>query len=111
MMCIDVHKVYYMHIYIYIMGSSREFGSVVCIACIASSKGQSSCESVYLQAAIAQLGERQTEDLKVPTSILGLGIPARPGLCACVEMHACGTDTPSVHCALCYHIHQGVAAG
>ena len=26
------------------------------------------------QAAIAQLGERQTEDLKVPSSILGLGI-------------------------------------
>ena len=25
------------------------------------------------QAAIAQLGERQTEDLKVPSSILGLG--------------------------------------
>ena len=28
------------------------------------------------QAAIAQLGERQTEDLKVPSSILGLGIIA-----------------------------------
>ena len=28
----------------------------------------------HLQAAIAQLGERQTEDLKVPSSILGLGI-------------------------------------
>ena len=26
------------------------------------------------QAAIAQLGERQTEDLKVPSSILGLGM-------------------------------------
>ena len=26
------------------------------------------------QAAIAQLGERQTEDLKVPGSILGLGM-------------------------------------
>ena len=27
------------------------------------------------QAAIAQLGERQTEDLKVPGSIPGLGMP------------------------------------
>ena len=29
----------------------------------------------YLQAAIAQLGERQTEDLKVPGSIPGRGTP------------------------------------
>ena len=29
---------------------------------------------VHLQAAIAQLGERQTEDLKVPGSIPGLGM-------------------------------------
>ena len=28
----------------------------------------------FPEAAIAQLGERQTEDLKVPGSILGLGI-------------------------------------
>ena len=28
----------------------------------------------HLQAAIAQLGERQTEDLKVPGSIPGLGM-------------------------------------
>ena len=28
---------------------------------------------LYRQAAIAQLGERQTEDLKVPGSIPGLG--------------------------------------
>ena len=28
----------------------------------------------YFQAAIAQLGERQTEDLKVPGSIPGRGI-------------------------------------
>ena len=28
----------------------------------------------HCQAAIAQLGERQTEDLKVPSSILGLGM-------------------------------------
>ena len=31
-------------------------------------------ECVFAQAAIAQLGERQTEDLKVPGSIPGLGI-------------------------------------
>ena len=30
-------------------------------------------------AAIAQLGERQTEDLKVPSSILGLGKRFRSG--------------------------------
>ena len=28
----------------------------------------------FLRAAIAQLGERQTEDLKIPGSIPGLGI-------------------------------------
>ena len=33
-----------------------------------------------LTAAIAQLGERQTEDLKVPGSIPGLGILLRPGI-------------------------------
>ena len=32
------------------------------------------CSSSSTQAAIAQLGERQTEDLKVPGSIPGLGI-------------------------------------
>ena len=32
------------------------------------------CSLVSNQAAIAQLGERQIEDLKVPSSILGLGI-------------------------------------
>ena len=32
------------------------------------------CILRYAQAAIAQLGERQTEDLKVPGSIPGLGI-------------------------------------
>ena len=31
------------------------------------------------RAAIAQLGERQTEDLKVPSSILGLGISVARG--------------------------------
>ena len=36
------------------------------------------------RAAIAQLGERQTEDLKVPGSIPGLGIFADPGL-ACTK--------------------------
>ena len=34
----------------------------------------SSLRGMSYQAAIAQLGERQTEDLKVPGSILGLGI-------------------------------------
>ena len=33
------------------------------------------CKSAVRQAAIAQLGERQTEDLKVPGSIPGLGMP------------------------------------
>ena len=50
------------------------------------------------QAAIAQLGERQTEDLKVPSSILGLGIFVgqyigefgRAYLCSRLS---CGTDS------------------
>ena len=33
-----------------------------------------SCSKLTTAAAIAQLGERQTEDLKVPGSIPGLGI-------------------------------------
>ena len=37
-----------------------------------------------LEAAIAQLGERQTEDLKVPGSIPGLGIYM---LSACAVRH------------------------
>ena len=40
--------------------------------------------ATVLTAAIAQLGERQTEDLKVPGSIPGLGIFADPGL-ACTK--------------------------
>ena len=32
------------------------------------------CDWIQLVAAIAQLGERQTEDLEVPGSIPGLGI-------------------------------------
>ena len=39
---------------------------------------------VFTTAAIAQLGERQTEDLKVPGSIPGLGIFADPGF-ACTN--------------------------
>ena len=35
------------------------------------------CGLSAFRAAIAQLGERQTEDLKVPGSIPGLGICAR----------------------------------
>ena len=34
---------------------------------------------IFAEAAIAQLGERQTEDLKVPGSIPGLGILAMGG--------------------------------
>ena len=37
------------------------------------------CILRYAQAAIAQLGERQTEDLKVPGSIPGLGIMLKTG--------------------------------
>ena len=36
--------------------------------------GYAVASASYLTAAIAQLGERQTEDLKVPGSIPGLGI-------------------------------------
>ena len=47
----------------------------------ASKKGltmtTSSLRGMSYQAAIAQLGERQTEDLKVPGSIPGLGINDR----------------------------------
>ena len=51
----------------------------------------------HLQAAIAQLGERQTEDLKVPGSIPGLGTIistsrlSRPGLVS--QNSATGTQT------------------
>ena len=41
-------------------------------------KARARCETM---AAIAQLGERQTEDLKVPGSIPGLGIIVCVGLC------------------------------
>ena len=37
-------------------------------------------------AAIAQLGERQTEDLKVPGSIPGLGILLRAGIVALLRV-------------------------
>ena len=44
-----------------------------------------SCSKLTTAAAIAQLGERQTEDLKVPGSIPGLGIPCQGwGLSAAV---------------------------
>ena len=42
----------------------------------------------FAEAAIAQLGERQTEDLKVPGSIPGLGIFEKP--CFAVKRHAHG---------------------
>ena len=37
-------------------------------------EGSSSCPNTSSAAALAQLGELQTEDLKVPGSIPGLGI-------------------------------------
>ena len=47
-----------------------------CMVMILSSNFLGGCYAApyCIQAAIAQLGERQTEDLKVPGSILGLGI-------------------------------------
>ena len=45
---------------------------------------------LQLQAAIAQLGERQTEDLKIPGSIPGLGMHVRA---------AAGEKTPQLHAA------------
>ena len=57
-----------------------------------------SCEVAVLfsKAAIAQLGERQTEDLKVPGSIPGLGIFRQSIVCvfsravhSWAQLHAC----------------------
>ena len=45
------------------------------------------CHPLRVRAAIAQLGERQTEDLKVPGSIPGLG---RTGQTAQAERHGQG---------------------
>ncbi len=39
----------------------------------ASPSGHTAGQSVSIEAALAQLGERQTEDLKVPGSIPGGG--------------------------------------
>ena len=51
------------------------------LATLSSKKGLnmtiSSLRGMSYQAAIAQLGERQTEDLKVPGSTPGLGINDR----------------------------------
>ena len=47
------------------------------IAIVARNRADQKCSKEgdwFYQAAIAQLGERQTEDLKVPGSIPGLGI-------------------------------------
>ena len=46
------------------------------------------------RAAIAQLGERQTEDLEVPGSIPGLGIFLRSGG---------GSDGRKIHVAVAVH--------
>ena len=39
------------------------------------------CSRALEEAAIAQLGERQTEDLEVPSSILGLATFVHWSLC------------------------------
>ena len=70
--------------------ASMPFDSLQCPSC-----RRSGCEMIFTLrpkvmriplavAAIAQLGERQTEDLKVPGSIPGLGIFADPGF-ACTK--------------------------
>ena len=60
----------------------------------------------HAPAAIAQLGERQTEDLKVPSSILGLGIcPAYVPCTTCtlkyymVASMPCSPLCGALHCA------------
>jgi hypothetical protein len=57
-----------------------------------------------LLAAIAQLGERQTEDLKVPGSIPGLGTMPELGfimMVGCCQMHARGNPNTLVACRPC----------
>ena len=44
--------------------------------CVFGNFGEALQKQNFCQAAIAQLGERQTEDLKVPGSIPGLGMPS-----------------------------------
>ena len=59
------------------MGQARVNKSIDLWVAVANAPGLASpcyCILMYAQAAIAQLGERQTEDLKVPASIPGLGI-------------------------------------
>ena len=51
----------------------RREALLIATACIRATTAVSNADS---RAAIAQLGERQTEDLKVPGSIPGLGIIA-----------------------------------
>ena len=58
------------------MGFIR-LGQKMCVCVLAvlwESANNCICFSRIQQAAIAQLGERQTEDLKVPGSIPGLGM-------------------------------------
>ena len=62
----------------------------------------------HIKAALAQLGERQTEDLKVPGSILGLGIsrehlPNRLGPSFDVRVPECHT-----HLDVCWATYLGV---
>ena len=53
---------------------------------------ESILKMTFATAAIAQLGERQTEDLKVPGSIPGLGIIASACNMGCGAFHL-GTRT------------------
>ena len=59
------------------------------------------CSSSSTQAAIAQLGERQTEDLKVPGSIPGLGILSHVHLCL-VSCFALSCRVVSVLWCVCF---------
>ena len=59
------------------------------------------CSSLPPQAAIAQLGERQTEDLKVRGSIPGLGILSHVHLCL-VSCFALSCRVVSILCCVCF---------
>ena len=54
-------------------------------------------------AAIAQLGERQTEDLKVPGSIPGLGISENVAPFLCVSQTALHSPCPRCQCEVSWN--------
>ena len=59
-------------------------------------------------AAIAQLGERQTEDLKVPGSIPGLGISNTSQPPLCVSPNCFGNELEhNTFAKLAWHPHTG----